>query len=282
MTQSAAEIAAMLGLAEDDPIVVEHIEAHEIEVREQRARDRVARTLGDHLQAGPKDPFANMEAGYAPRGDAARRLGPHAGPPAATHVGRAPAPKPAPQTKPAAKKKPAARLEAPSNDDASPPPKKPAAKKKKKKKKKTKTLAAPPPKKRSSSAVAAPPTGGDSSSEDDAAPAPPTKRPKEAKADNTYDEEDDDSFQEPPPVLAALAEEATDRWNCFAQELPKMRMTTLKKMLATLKPLNRDAYKAAMAARENKSEEAARKVVRDLSEHVPRGAIFDAYENATT
>ena len=71
MTQSAAEIAAMLGLAEDDPIVVEHIEAHEIEVREQRARDRVARTLGDHLQAGPKDPFANREAGYAPRGDAA-------------------------------------------------------------------------------------------------------------------------------------------------------------------------------------------------------------------
>jgi hypothetical protein len=83
-------------------------------------------------------------------------------------------------------------------------------------------------------------------------------------------------------VLAALAEEATGRWNCFAQELPKMRMTTLKKMLATLKPLNKVAYKAAMAARENKSEDAARKVVRGLFEHIPRGAILDAYEKATT
>ena len=68
MTQSAAEVAAMLGLAEDDPVVVEALEAQAIRDKEERAKLRVARTLGDHLESGAKDPFANLEAGYAPRG----------------------------------------------------------------------------------------------------------------------------------------------------------------------------------------------------------------------
>ena len=58
-------------------------------------------------------------------------------------------------------------------------------------------------------------------------------------------------------------------------------MGQLKKMLATLKPLARDAYKAAMATREGKDAAAARKVVRSLFEHIPRDAILDAYAKAT-
>ena len=65
----------MLGLAEDDPVVVEALEAQAIADKEARAKLRVARTLGDHLESGAKDPFANLEAGYAPRGDGTRRAG---------------------------------------------------------------------------------------------------------------------------------------------------------------------------------------------------------------
>ena len=50
MVQSAAEVAAMLGLAEDDPVVVEALEAQAIADKEARAKLRVARTLGDHLE----------------------------------------------------------------------------------------------------------------------------------------------------------------------------------------------------------------------------------------
>ena len=75
MVQSAADVAAMLGLAEDDPVVVEALEAQAIADKEERARLRVARTLGDHLESGAKDPFANLEAGYAPR---RRRTAPRA------------------------------------------------------------------------------------------------------------------------------------------------------------------------------------------------------------
>ena len=57
-------------------------------------------------------------------------------------------------------------------------------------------------------------------------------------------------------------------------------MGQLKKMLATLKPLAKDAYRAAMASRESTSEDAARKVVRALFEHIPRHAILDAYAMA--
>ena len=48
-----------------------------------------------------------------------------------------------------------------------------------------------------------------------------------------------------------------------------------------LKPLAKDAYKAAMAAREGKDAAAAQKVVRALFEHIPRDAILDAYAGAT-
>ena len=106
MVQSAAEVAAMLGLAEDDPVVVEALEAQAIRDKEERAKLRVARTLGDHLESGAKDPFANLEAGYAPRGDAARRLGRTTPEPKPEHLGKAPK-KPAPQ-----QKKPAARCAA--------------------------------------------------------------------------------------------------------------------------------------------------------------------------
>ena len=61
-----------------------------------------------------------------------------------------------------------------------------------------------------------------------------------------------------------------------------MNLTALKKMLATLKPLAKDAYKAAMAAREGKDAAAAQKVVRALFEHIPRDAILDAYAGATS
>ena len=274
MTQSAAEVAAMLGLAEDDPVVVEALEAQAIADKEERARLRVARTLGDHLESGAKDPFANLEAGYAPRGDAARRLGRTTPEPKPEHLGKAP-------------KKPA------------PPPKKPAAKKKKKrddakpaaapKKKAKKPSAAPPPSEdeseddaaaaparksaasaRSSASAALPPTGGDSSSDDEAPPPPPPKPAPKAK-------------RRPKKPRQSEAEEcADDGWKNFAHELlPKMNLTSLKKMLATLKPLAKDAYKAAMAAREGKDAAAAQKVVRALFEHVPRDAILDAYAGAT-
>ena len=60
-----------------------------------------------------------------------------------------------------------------------------------------------------------------------------------------------------------------------------MELGELKKMLARLKPLARDAFKAAMATREGKDAAAARKVVRSLSEHISRHAILDAYAKAT-
>mmetsp|Transcript_22670 Transcript_22670/g.69756 ORF Transcript_22670/g.69756 Transcript_22670/m.69756 type:complete len:164 (-) Transcript_22670:18-509(-) len=73
-----------------------------------------------------------------------------------------------------------------------------------------------------------------------------------------------------------------DAWNCFVNErLPEMKISQLMKMLATLKPLAKDAYKAAMAAREGKDAAAAQKVVRALFEHIPRDAILDAYAGAT-
>ena len=269
MVQSAAEVAAMLGLAEDDPVVVEALEAQAIADKEARAKLRVARTLGDHLESGAKDPFANLEAGYAPRGDAARRLGRTTPEPKPEHLGKAPK-KPAPQPK-----KPAAK------------PKKPAAAKKKKTKKREApppsedeseddAAAAPPARKsaasaRSSASAALPPTGGDSSSDDEEAPPPPPPKPApKAK-------------RRPKKPRQSEAEEcADDGWKNFAHELlPKMNLTSLKKMLATLKPLAKDAYKAAMAAREGKDAAAAQKVVRALFEHIPRDAILDAYAGAT-
>ena len=279
MTQSAAEVAAMLGLAEDDPVVVEALEAQAIRDKEERAKLRVARTLGDHLESGAKDPFANLEAGYAPRGDAARRLGRTTPEPKPEHLGKAPK-KPAPQPK-----KPAAKKKKKRDDDGAGPP--PAARPKKKTKKPSAApppsedeseddaAAAPPARKSAASATssasaALPPTGGDSSSDDEEAPPPPPKPAPKAK-------------RRPKKPRQSEAEEcADDGWKNFAHELlPKMNLTALKKMLATLKPLAKDAYKAAMAAREGKDAAAAQKVVRALFEHIPRDAILDAYAGAT-
>ena len=73
-----------------------------------------------------------------------------------------------------------------------------------------------------------------------------------------------------------------DACDCLVRELlPRMELGELKKMLATLKPLARDAFKAAMATREGKDAAAAQKVVRALFEHIPRDAILDAYAGAT-
>ena len=73
-----------------------------------------------------------------------------------------------------------------------------------------------------------------------------------------------------------------DVCDCLVHELlPRMELGELKKMLATLKPLAKDAYKAAMAAREGKDAAAVQKVVRALFEHIPRGAILSAYAQAT-
>ncbi len=73
--------------------------------------------------------------------------------------------------------------------------------------------------------------------------------------------------------------DACDR---FVHELlPRMELGQLKKMLATLKPFARDAYKAAMATREGKDAAAARKVVRSLFEHITSGDILSAYAKAT-
>ena len=84
------------------------------------------------------------------------------------------------------------------------------------------------------------------------------------------------------PRQSEAEECADDGWKNFAHELlPKMNLTSLKKMLTTLKPLAKDAYKAAMAAREGKDAAAAQKVVRALFEHIPRDAILDAYAGAT-
>ena len=80
-------------------------------------------------------------------------------------------------------------------------------------------------------------------------------------------------------IRAYLDNDACDR---FVHELlPKMEMGQLKKMLATLKPFARDAYKAAMATREGKDAAAARKVVRSLFEHITSGDILSAYAKAT-
>ena len=73
-----------------------------------------------------------------------------------------------------------------------------------------------------------------------------------------------------------------DACDCLVRELlPRMELGELMKMLATLKPFAKDAYKAAMAAREGKDAAAARKVVRSLFEHISRGDILNAYAKAT-
>ena len=73
-----------------------------------------------------------------------------------------------------------------------------------------------------------------------------------------------------------------DACDCLVHELlPRMELGELKKMLATLKPLARDAFKAAMATREGKDAAAVLKVVRALFEHIHRGAILSAYAQAT-
>ena len=73
-----------------------------------------------------------------------------------------------------------------------------------------------------------------------------------------------------------------DACDCLVHELlPRMELGELKKMLATLKPFAKDAYKAAMVAREGKDAAAARKVVHSLFKHIPRDAILDAYAKAT-
>ena len=276
MVQSAAEVAAMLGLAEDDPVVVEALEAQAIADKEERARLRVARTLGDHLESGAKDPFANLEAGYAPRGDAARRLGRTTPEPKPEHLGKAPK-KPAPQPK-----KPAAKKKKKRDDDDARPKKKKAKKPSaapppSEDESEDDAAAAPPARKSAASATSAasaalPPTGGDSSSDDEEAPPPPPPKPA-PKAKRRPKKK---------PRQSEAEECADDGWKNFAHELlPKMNLTSLKKMLATLKPLAKDAYKAAMAAREGKDAAAAQKVVRALFEHIPRDAILDAYAGAT-
>ena len=78
-----------------------------------------------------------------------------------------------------------------------------------------------------------------------------------------------------PPALGGMMEPSRQ------ERLPRMEMGQLKKMLATLKPFAKDAYKAAMAAREGKDAAAARKVVHSLFKHISRDAILDAYAKAT-
>ena len=112
-----------------------------------------------------------------------------------------------------------------------------------------------------------------------------------AAADGRLSSSDDDEEAPPPPPKPAPkakrrpkkprqseAEEcADDGWKNFAHELlPKMNLTALKKMLATLKPLAKDAYKAAWPRARRQGRGGRAEGVRALFEHIPRDAILDA------
>ena len=94
----------------------------------------------------------------------------------------------------------------------------------------------------------------------------------------------DDSSESEDDELSEAAQYEDDAWNNFAHErLPRLKMGELKKMLAGLEQLAKEAYDKAMAehAAADDTRPAAQKVVEALFDDVARGDILDLYHAAT-
>ena len=94
----------------------------------------------------------------------------------------------------------------------------------------------------------------------------------------------DDSSESEDDELSEAAQYEDDAWKNFVHELlPRMKMGALKKMLAGLEQLAKEAYEKAMAehAAADDTLSAAQKVVAALFDDVSRGDILDLYHTAT-
>ena len=94
----------------------------------------------------------------------------------------------------------------------------------------------------------------------------------------------DDSSESEDDELSEAAQYEDDAWKNFVHELlPRMKMGELKKMLAGLEQLAKEAYDKAMAehAAADDTRPAAQKVVEALFDDVARGDILDLYHAAT-
>ena len=111
------------------------------------------------------------------------------------------------------------------------------------------------------------------------APSKKAKPAAEARVlvlDGSSESEDDE--------LSEGAQCEDDAWKNFVHErLPRMKMGELKKMLAGLEQLAKEAYDKAMAehAAADDTRPAAQKVVEALFDNVARGDILDLYSAAT-
>ena len=94
----------------------------------------------------------------------------------------------------------------------------------------------------------------------------------------------DDSSESEDDELSEAAQYEDDAWKNFVHELlPRMKMGELKKMLAGLEQLAKEAYDKAMAehAAADDTLSAAQKVVAALFDDVSRDRILDLYSAAT-
>ena len=111
------------------------------------------------------------------------------------------------------------------------------------------------------------------------APSKKAKPAAEARVlvlDGSSESEDDE--------LSEGAQCEDDAWKNFVHELlPRMKMGELKKMLAGLEQLAKEAYEKAMAehAAADDTLPAAQKVIEALFDDVSRGDILDLYSAAT-
>ena len=109
----------------------------------------------------------------------------------------------------------------------------------------------------------------------------PSKKAKPA-AEAPVSVPDDSSESEDDELSEAECED--EAWNNFAHEqLPRLKMGELKKMLAGLEQLAKEAYDKAMAehAAADDTRPAAQKVVEALFDDVSRDHILDLYHAAT-
>ncbi len=118
-------------------------------------------------------------------------------------------------------------------------------------------------------------------------PLPSKKAPSKKKAKPAAEvpvSVPDDSSESEDDELSEAAQYEDDAWKNFVHELlPRMKMGELKKMLAGLEQLAKEAYDKAMAehAAADDTRPAAQKVVEALFDDVSRDHILDLYSAAT-
>ncbi len=118
-------------------------------------------------------------------------------------------------------------------------------------------------------------------------PLPSKKAPSKKKAKPAAEvpvSVPDDSSESEDDELSEAAQYEDDAWKNFVHELlPRMKMGELKKMLAGLEQLAKEAYDKAMAehAAADDTRPAAQKVIEAFFDDVSRDNILDLYSAAT-